>query len=275
MAFRDGNGGGGELRQGVRRTVRDWLVTGAALVIPVLVTIIVLAAIVNFVSKTMDPMVNVLARWLGFVEADTQVARAVVKMAAIAVVFGATLVVGVVANTEPTNGRFADVFHEGMERIPAVGSIYSGFRQMSEVVVESDVDSFQDVKLVEFPTEGSYTIAFVTADTPQNVERATGHDEMVTLFMPMAPNPVMGGYVLHVDRSRVVDIDMTIEEGVQSIVTSGVTVNGEQTGQQLSPERLRSMGLEGGSSGLVGHDGDTDPTDPVPQQDPSERRKER
>ncbi|WP_254535175.1 DUF502 domain-containing protein [Halomarina litorea] len=271
MGLDDGDVGTVELRKGMRQRVRDWMVTGAALVIPILVTVVVLAAIVNFVSKTMDPMVNVLATSLGFVKADTQVDRAFVKVAAIVVVFGATLVVGVVANTEPTNGRFADVFHEGMERIPAVGSIYSGFRQMSEVVVESDVDSFQDVKLVEFPTKGSYTIAFVTADTPSNVEQAAGHPDMVTLFMPMAPNPVMGGYVLHVDRSRVVDIDMTVEEGVQSIVTSGVTVNGDQSARELSPERLRSMGLSAGNSGLVGHDGDADATDQVPQQDPGER----
>jgi uncharacterized membrane protein len=254
MARSDGSLGDVEAAVGVRRTVRDWLVTGAALVIPVLVTVVVLAAVLNFVSKTMDPMVNVLATWLGFVEADTKVARTVVKVAAIVVVVTTTLAIGIVANTEPTNGRFADLFHDGMERIPAIGSIYSGFRQMSEVVVESDVDSFQDVKLVEFPTQGSYTIAFVTADTPGHVERATGHDDMVTLFMPMAPNPVMGGYVLHVDRSRVVDIDMTIEEGVQSIVTSGVTVNGEGSDRQLSPERLRSMGLGGNDGGLVGPD---------------------
>ncbi|MFB6305090.1 MAG: hypothetical protein ABEH47_07980, partial [Haloferacaceae archaeon] len=43
-----------------------------------------------------------------------------------------------------------------------------------------------------------------------------------TLFLPLAPNPVMGGYVLHVEADRVVDVDLTVEEGVQSIVTSGV-----------------------------------------------------
>jgi uncharacterized membrane protein len=135
------------------------------------------------------------------------------------------------------------VFHDGVERIPGFGSIYTGFRQMSEVVVQSDVDSFRDVKLVEYPSEGSYTIAFVTADTPGNVEQATGTEDMLTLFMPMAPNPVMGGFVLHVSRDRVVDVDMTVEEGVRSIVTSGVTVSGE--GQQsVSPDRLQAMGLD-------------------------------
>jgi len=32
----------------------------------------------------------------------------------------------------------------------------------------------------------------------------------------------MGGYVLHVAADRVYDVEMTVEEGIQSIVTSGV-----------------------------------------------------
>jgi uncharacterized membrane protein len=48
---------------------------------------------------------------------------------------------------------------------------------------------------------------------------------MTTLYLPMAPNPVMGGHVIHVPIERVCDVDMSVEEGVQSIVTSGVAVD--------------------------------------------------
>ena len=50
---------------------------------------------------------------------------------------------------------------------------------------------------------------------------------MTTLFMPMAPNPVMGGFVLHVENDHVYDIDISVEEGIQSIVSSGVTVGAD------------------------------------------------
>jgi uncharacterized membrane protein len=38
---------------------------------------------------------------------------------------------------------------------------------------------------------------------------------LVTVFMPMASDPVVGGHLLHVDRDRdrVVDVDMTVERG--------------------------------------------------------------
>jgi uncharacterized membrane protein len=57
---------------------------------------------------------------------------------------------------------------------------------------------------------------------------------MVTLFMPMAPNPVMGGHVVHVPTSRVYDIDMTVEEGLRSIVTSGVATGDAEEAAVLS-----------------------------------------
>ncbi|MWG36056.1 DUF502 domain-containing protein [Halomarina oriensis] len=228
---------------GFKERFREWLVTGAALILPLLVSLVVISVLLNFVSGLLDPIVTMLGQQFGFVETDTSASVVLVKTVAVVVTVAAMLALGMVANRSPTGGRATQVFHNGLERIPGFGSIYTGFRQMSEVVVDSDVDSFQDVKLVEYPSEGSYTIAFVTAETPTNIEQATGTDDMVTLFMPMAPNPVMGGFVLHVSRDRVVDVDMTVEEGVRSIVTSGVTVSGENR-QTVSPDRLQAMGID-------------------------------
>jgi uncharacterized membrane protein len=50
-------------------------------------------------------------------------------------------------------------------------------------------------------------------------------DEMVSVFMPTAPNPFMGGFVLHVAADRVHDIEMSVEEGIQSTVSSGIAVD--------------------------------------------------
>lgn len=231
-------------RSGFRRTLRRWLITGAALVIPMVVTLIILGTVLNFFSQLLNPLVRATAMWLGFVDPEAEVDRLVVKVSAVVAVVATMLIIGVIADASPTDGRIAESFHQTMEGIPAIGSIYTGFREMSEVVVESDVDNFQDVKLVEYPTEGSYTFAFVTADTPDHIEQSTDRGDMVTVFMPMAPNPVMGGYVLHVDRDRVIDVDMTVEEGVRAIVTSGVTVTSDPGEREVSPERLRRIGVE-------------------------------
>jgi hypothetical protein len=130
-----------------------------------------------------------------------------------------------------------------MESIPGVGAVYTSFNEMSEILLDSDTDSFQDVKLVEYPVEGSYTVAFKTAESPALIEDEADHDDMVTLFMPMAPNPVMGGFVIHVSREKVVDVDMTVEQGIRSIVTSGVAIGDDGSRVSgLTASEMRELG---------------------------------
>jgi uncharacterized membrane protein len=244
-------------REAARNSLRQWMVTGAALTVPLLVTLVVLAFVLNFLSNALAPLATGVETYL--FPGRNAAPNYLLKAGAVVVLVGAMVVVGFLAQNGPTDGRVARSFHEAIEAVPGVGSVYTGFRQMSEVVVESDADSFQDVKLVEYPTEGSYTLAFVTADTPGTVQEAVGRQGMVTLFMPMAPNPVMGGFVIHVDRDRVVDIDITVEEGIQSIVTSGVAMGGEpERGQtaDLDPEEIASIGRESQAERRFGDDDD-------------------
>jgi hypothetical protein len=111
-------------------------------------------------------------------------------------------------------------------------------------MLESDAQNFREVKLVEFPHEGAYTLGFVTTETPEALRRPAGHEEMLTLFLPLAPNPVMGGHLVHVPADRVRDVEMSVEEGVRTVVTSGVAVGDGATsaaGRGLSDRRLREL----------------------------------
>ena len=201
----------------LRKRLRSILLSGVALTIPLIVTLIVLQFVVNFVLGSIGPAATFVSRALGFGQVDPLVLR----IAAVGTLVGLVFVVGLVAHVRQGD-EIEELFDAVMESIPAVGSVYTSFNEMTEMLISNDTRSFQEVKLVEFPVEGSYSLAFVTADSPAEVETATDHDEMQTLFLPMAPNPVMGGYVLHVSTDRVHDVDLSVEEGIRSIVTSGV-----------------------------------------------------
>lgn len=201
----------------LRDRLRSILFSGLALTIPLIVTLIVLQFVVNFVLGSIGPAATFVSRALGFGQVDPLVLR----IAAVGTLVGLVFVVGLVAHVRQGD-EIEELFDAVMESIPAVGSVYTSFNEMTEMLVSNDTRCFQEVKLVEFPVEGSYSLAFVTADSPAEVETATDHEEMETLFLPMAPNPVMGGYVLHVSPDRVHDVDLSVEEGIRSIVTSGV-----------------------------------------------------
>jgi uncharacterized membrane protein len=244
-------------RRSPRELVRKSLVTGAAIVLPLAVTLLVLSFVVNFFSNALSPISRTAVASL---PVDNEV---IVQAVTVVVLLGVMFVVGFLTEytegAEAVGGRFDDF----MAAIPGLGSVYTSFNEMSELLLDSDTDSFQDVKLVQYPVEGSYTVAFKTADTPATLESDTGEDEMITLFMPMAPNPVMGGFVIHVSTDRVVDTDMTVEEGIRSIVTSGVAIGDTSpTMRGLSEEQLEELGrirrVEEGSlpDGTGGADGE-------------------
>jgi len=224
-------------RRSPREVLRQSLVTGAAIILPVAVTLLVLSFVVNFLSNALQPISSTAVSSSLFQD------EILVQAITLLLLLVAMLVVGFVAEFTESGSSVGRRFDGFMESIPGIGSVYTSFNEMSELLLDSDTESFQEVKLVQYPVEGSYTVAFKTADTPSLLESATGHDDMVTLFMPMAPNPVMGGFVIHVSTDRVVDTEMTVEEGIRSIVTSGVAIGGgSPTMRGLSEEQLEELG---------------------------------
>ena len=215
-------------RPSVRAKVRDSMVSGFAIAVPVLVTLFVLQFAAGFLLDALDPLGNLVGNVNGV---SGQTAEQVV---AITILVAIIFLIGFITETSRAAGRIEDSFDSMMSSIPGIGSVYSSFNEMSQLLIDSDTQSFQEVKLVEFPVEGSYSVAFVTADTPSNIRDAADHPEMTTLYLPMAPNPVMGGHVVHISDDKVYDVNMTVEEGIQSIVTSGIAV-GETSEDQSMP----------------------------------------
>ena len=209
---------------GVGEWLRQAFISGAAITIPTIVTLIVLLFVVNFILGLVGPVVLAVTDYFNI---GAQLSDLELKVSGVVTLVALVFVVGAVSEVR-SGGGIEETFDSAVARIPGVGSVYTSFNEMSELLLSSDSQSFREVKLVEFPTQGSYTVAFVTADAPRPIEEGTDHDEMTTLFMPMAPNPVMGGFVLHVSNERVYDVDITVEEGIQSIVTSGVTVGADK-----------------------------------------------
>ena len=189
--------------------------------IPLVLTLVVLQLALNLVAQAVSPIVAGFQLVFGSDEAP-QLLLEVVTVGTLAVLI---LLIGLVAESTSGQGRFSEGFDALMARIPGLGSVYTGTRRMSEVLLEHDTQSFQEVKLVEFPREGAFMLGFLTAEPPETIPEAAGASSMQTLFVPLAPNPVMGGFLTHLPDERVHDVDLTVEEGVQSIVTSGAGID--------------------------------------------------
>lgn len=107
-----------------------------------------------------------------------------------------------------------------ISHIPIVKSIYTSVKQVSDTLFSSSGQAFRQAVLVEYPRQGSWTIAFVTGK-PTGQVAALLPDEMLTLYVPTTPNPT-SGFMLIVPRSQARDLDMSVDEALKYIISMGV-----------------------------------------------------
>lgn len=106
-------------------------------------------------------------------------------------------------------------------RIPIANSIYTSVEQIVHAFAQ-ERSSFQNVVLVEYPRRGIYTVGFQTGESKGEVQRVTKED-CLNVFLPTTPNPTSGWLVL-VPKEDVIQLDMSVEEGLKFIISGGVVV---------------------------------------------------
>lgn len=200
-------------------TVRQIFMSGASVTTPFVVTILILGVVFDFVANVIAPLARALTLF-GLAGGQGGI---VAQVATLAILAGVVFLAGLVAETGPTTGVERGL-GRAVEAVPGVGSVYSSFDRMSEVMLDSDAESFRDVKLLEFPVAGVYSLAFQTSEVLDQTAGDGEGAEMLVLFVPLAPNPVMGGFMVCVPASQVRDVDMTVQEAFQAMVTSGVAM---------------------------------------------------
>ncbi|MFC7231864.1 DUF502 domain-containing protein [Saliphagus sp. GCM10025308] len=228
----------------------DVLMTGIAIIVPLVITLYVLQIVLEFITNALVPFIELL-QWFGIIDwfRRTELVGALVQMGlypyligflteliTLALLLGIVIVVGSIGRHR-YGERAIEMVDLAIAAIPGFGTVYKSFRRMGDVMLDNEAENFQEIKLVQCFDDDIYVIGFETSTSPETIANVTGHDEMVTLFIPLAPNPVTGGFLTHVPKSRVMDIDMTIEEGVRSILTSGVA-----TGESASDPTPVTMG---------------------------------
>lgn len=118
-------------------------------------------------------------------------------------------------------GRF---FVTGFERIinslPVVRNLYSSVKQVTDFVLSEREIEFTRVVAVEYPRVGIWTLGFVTSDSLPPLKAAL-NEELVSIFIPTSPMP-MTGFTINVRKREVVDMELTIDQAVQFIVSCGV-----------------------------------------------------
>jgi len=193
--------------------MRKYLIAGLLVWMPLGITFLVVRAIVDFLDRTLLllPQEYQPDHLLG------------IHIPGIGVVLSVVLVLAtgmIVANL--LGRRIVATWELLLSRIPIVRNLYAGIKQIMEAILSADGKSFRKVLLLEYPRKGVWSLAFMTSIDLGEVQDKTG-SQVVSVFIPTTPNPT-SGFVLMVPKEDVIELDMSVEEGLKMIISMGVVV---------------------------------------------------
>lgn len=115
---------------------------------------------------------------------------------------------------------FVERWEQLLGRIPLVRSIYHSVKQVSDTVLAPNGQAFRDAVLVQYPRQGSWTIAFLTGAPSGEVADILAGD-YVSVYVPTTPNPT-SGFFLMMPRADVHMLGMSVDTALKYIVSMGV-----------------------------------------------------
>ena len=203
--------GGG--RRGFARQLRNYLIAGLLIWIPIMVTVWV----VRFLSGILDQSLVLLPpSW----RPEALVGQYVPGVGII-LSFLLLVITGVVVRNL-FGGQIVEGFESLVRRIPVIGAVYGGAKTFSETVLTDKGKSFKQVVMVQFPRAGIFSVGFITSEELEEVQAKTAQ-EVVCVFVPTTPNPTTG-FLVAVPRAEIVPLDMTVDEAFKMLLTLGVVV---------------------------------------------------
>jgi uncharacterized membrane protein len=108
--------------------------------------------------------------------------------------------------------------------IPFVNSIYKGVKQVSDTILSGKGNSFRKVLLVRYPHPQAWSLAFQTSVPGEVIDKFD--EEYVAVFIPTTPSPVNGFYFF-VRKTDTIELEMTVDLALRSIVSMGVAAASE------------------------------------------------
>ncbi len=200
------------------KNIRNAFISGLLLLAPVGVTLFVL----NFLVQRLGQPAQ---RWFFFyvdqalrenpaVEISLNILSAIIVLFLITVLgwFSKLLI-----------GRFIVArFELFLANVPLVRNVYMTVKQIIDTFVQNQKAVFQKTVLVEYPRKGVFVLGFLTSEGKGEVQLKTEKD-VVNVFVPTTPNPT-SGFLLMVPKEEVIELDMSISDGMKVIISGGAVV---------------------------------------------------
>lgn len=196
----------------IRRRVRGDLLSGIAFVLPLALLVIVCYG----VGRT---ILGVVLWFDGLLELAGIEGAVATTLAVGGVLIG--LPTGLVLTGSVLRHRYgeavADLLDQLLVRIPALGPMYQELRRSRQLLL-GDSNPFREVVAIEL-ANGVEALAFVVGRN-ETADWSPAQEERLTVYVPLSPNPTVGGHLLAVRSDRLRETELTVASALVTVGTN-------------------------------------------------------
>ncbi|MEL6827084.1 MAG: DUF502 domain-containing protein [Pseudomonadota bacterium] len=202
--------------------LRGRFFAGMVIAAPLAATFFILQFLITFIDNRVKPLLPPLLK------PETYTNYAIPGFGVLVLVVALTILGAVTANL--VGRSLLAATDRILSRIPIVKNVYAALKQLTEVLTNNQQASFDRCVLVEYPKKESWCIGFVSSHAKQEIGSKLGATK-IGVFVPTTPNPT-SGFLIYVEESETIPLEMTVEEGAKMILTAGLVVPDYETPEE-------------------------------------------
>lgn len=193
-----------------RDSLQRYFLAGLLVFLPVAITL-------WFIGWVIDLLDSVLAVLPHSLHPNTYLPIAIPKLGAV-VTLALILFLGILTRGVATR-RFLAAWESLFVQIPVFRGVYSAVQKLVQTFLGPS-NAQRQVVMIEYPRTGVYTVGFAMGRAWSHIEDKQ-NAQLVNVFVPTTPNPTAGFYLL-VPSHEVTPLNMTMEEALKLITSSGL-----------------------------------------------------
>jgi uncharacterized membrane protein len=222
------------------KTVRTYVLIGGILVTPVAVTLWIILLLVNILTSSK------FIRWIGspiFTYLPGENLTLIEALISLLLVLTLLFITGLIFRNFIGRNAYT-LMDKIMEKTPVINKVYLFVRNVSESILSQKETMFREVVMIEYPHPGSYSIAFVSAGVPPDLQQKSEQPDEPHLFvfLPTTPNPT-SGFLLLVPKSKVRALNMSTSDAMRLIVSAGASAPSDPGCPVKIPSLLEKLDL--------------------------------
>ena len=185
----------------ITQNFKSKLFAGIAILLPLYLTFIVIKFVFVSLEEISEPLLNKLG----------------LDIPGLGIML--TMILIYILGLLMTNFLGRKIFNLGeniVKKVPIVNIIYTTLKQITDTFTKDSNHTFKGAIYIQYPRRGLWTMAFISGESKSKEGIAYYH-----VFVPTTPNPT-SGFFLVVPQSDSIATDMSVEEGLKTIISGGL-----------------------------------------------------